>query len=105
MASPKKPRPRAERREQERALRRQVVERERLAARAPGGAPDRAIAVASASVVEVQAAAMPCVQCAGELLLQSHAAPPEHGGGLRVARLVCRRCHAPREIWFRLELA
>jgi hypothetical protein len=105
MVSPKKPRGRTARREAERALRRGIVDRERLVGRAPGGSPDRAIPVTSASVVEVQAAATPCVQCGGELLLQSHAAPPEGGGSLRVARLVCRRCHAPREIWFRLELA
>src|SRR3954463_10738129 len=100
MVSPQKPRGRTARREAERALRRGIVDRERLVGRAPGGAPDRAIPVTSAPVGEVQAGPPPRGPGWGELLLQSHAAPPEGGGSLRVARLVCRRCHAPREIWF-----
>jgi hypothetical protein len=101
----KKARPRTARRETERALRRDVHERERLAAAAPGGTAERAIPVSSASLVEPRALSTPCVQCGGELALRAHAAPAEAGGTLRVARLVCRRCHAPRELWFRLDRA
>ncbi|HXU79763.1 MAG TPA: hypothetical protein VN914_00080 [Polyangia bacterium] len=98
MAKPK--RSRTERRELERALRKEVVARERLAAAAPGGAQDRPIVVATVSVIESMARSTPCVQCGGELELKDHAAPP---GGLRLVRLVCRLCHAPREIWFSIE--
>jgi hypothetical protein len=97
---PRPKRSRTARRETERALRRGVRERERLAALAPGGAPDRPLVVVSASLVEGQAQSTPCVQCGGELTLQSHTAPAAQ---LRRVHLVCRRCHAPRELWFRLE--
>jgi hypothetical protein len=97
MAKPK--RSRTERRELERALRKEVVARERLAAAAPGGAQDRPIVVATVSVIESMARSTPCVQCGGELELKDHAAV----AGLRSLRLVCRLCHAPREIWFSIE--
>jgi hypothetical protein len=96
-------RPRTDRRRSERALRKQVGARERLAAAAPGGARDRPIAVASASVIDGKARSTPCVQCGGELDVLGDAAPPDGGGTLRVVRLVCRRCHAPRQMWFRIE--
>ena len=96
-------RSRTQRRETERALRKEVVARERLAAAAPGGARDRPIAVVSASLVESIARSTPCIQCGGELDLRDHAAPPDGSGRLRLARLVCRLCHAPREIWFSIE--
>jgi hypothetical protein len=101
MARPK--RSRTERREAERALRKDVQARERLAAAAPGGAPDRPLVVATVSVIESMARSTPCVQCGGELELRDHAAPPEAGGKLRLTRMVCRLCHAPRAIWFRIE--
>src|SRR5206468_3818445 len=86
-------RSRTERREAERALRKEVAARERLAAAAPGGARDRPIVVASASLVESVARSTPCIQCGGQLELRDHAAPPDGRGRLRVARLVCRLCH------------
>jgi hypothetical protein len=98
MGKPK--RARTARREGERALRREVGARERLAGLGPGGSAERAIIVRSASQVEVQARSTPCVQCGGELELRDHSAPLP---SLRLARLVCRRCHTPRELWFRLE--
>jgi len=101
MAKPK--RSRTERRETERALRKEVLARERLSAAAPGGARDRPIVVVSASVIESIARSTPCVQCAGELELRDHAAPADGQGRLRVTRMVCRRCHVPREIWFTVE--
>ena len=101
MARPK--RSRTERRERERSLRKEVRERERLAAAALGGNRDRPIVVPSASVVESVARSTPCVQCGGQLELRDHAAPAEGQGKLRLCRLVCRLCHAPREIWFAIE--
>jgi hypothetical protein len=97
---PKPKRSRTERRAAERALRKDVVARERLSAAAPGGARDRPLVVTSVSVIESMARSTPCIQCAGELELRDHAAP---SGTLRVVRLVCRLCHAPREIWFKVE--
>ncbi len=86
----------------ERALRKEVGVRERLAAAAPGGAADRPLVVASASVIEGRARSVPCIQCGGELDLRQHRAG---SGALRVVALVCRLCHAPREIWFKIEPA
>jgi hypothetical protein len=101
MAKPK--RSRTERRAAERALRKAVVDRERLAAMAPGGARDRPIVVTAVSVIESMARSTPCVQCGGELELKDHAAPADGQGRLRLLRLVCRLCHAPRELWFAIE--
>jgi hypothetical protein len=101
MSRPK--RSRTERREVERALRKDVQARERLAAAVPGGARDRPLTVATVSVIESMARSTPCVQCGGELELRDHAAPADGGGRLRLIRLVCRLCHAPRELWFRIE--
>jgi hypothetical protein len=103
MSKPK--RSRTDRRAAERALRKEVVERERLAALAPGGRRDRPIVVATVSVIESMARSTPCVQCGGELELKEHAAPADGQGRVRVMRLVCRLCHAPREIWFAIEEA
>lgn len=101
---PKPKRSRTERRELQRSLRKEVQAVEKLAAKAPGGARDRPIPVVSASVVEPTARSTPCVQCGGELLLKDHAAPTDGQGRLRVCHLVCKQCHAPREIWFSVEM-
>jgi hypothetical protein len=93
-------RARTNRRVAERALRKTVAERQRLAAAAPGGSRDHPLVVTSASVVEGQARSTPCVQCGGELQLEKHDA---EAGDLRVVHLVCRLCHAPRALWFRIE--
>lgn len=93
-------RARKRRREEGRAASKAVRERERLAALLPGGAPGRPIEVGSASVVEVQARAIPCVQCAGELELRGDRASSTARGVLRELDLSCRRCHARRLLWF-----
>ena len=97
---PKNKRPRSERRAALRAQRKDIGARQRLVAAGPGGAKDRPLVVSSASVVEGRARAVPCIQCGGELDLQQHAAPE---ATLRRVLLVCRLCHAPREIWFRID--
>ena len=96
-------RSRTDRRAAERALRKEVVERQRLAAAAPGGARDRPIVVATVAVIEPMARSTPCVQCGGELELREHAAPADGQGRLRLIKLVCRLCHTPRELWFAIE--
>jgi hypothetical protein len=93
-------RPRKQRREQERALRRDVRRSEREAASIPGGAAEHPISVASAAVIELRARATPCVQCGGELELRGDCATSTTRGVLREIDAVCRRCHAPRRLWF-----
>jgi hypothetical protein len=97
---PRPKRPRSERRQAERALRKDIGARQRLAAAGPGGAADRPLVVSSASVIEGRARSVPCIQCGGELDLRQHGA---EGATLRLVKLVCRLCHAPRELWFRIE--
>ena len=99
MAAPR--RPRKERRERERA-RKNVRVTERLAKQLPGATPEQPIDVASASVVEIQARATPCPQCGGELDLRGERADSTPRGVLREIRAVCRLCHAPRTLWFRV---
>jgi hypothetical protein len=96
-------RSRVERREQERALRKDVRVREKLAADGPGATPEQSIPVAAASVVEVRARSIPCVQCGGTLDLEAHDAEVHAGQLLRVVRVICRLCHTRRRIWFRVE--
>ncbi|HSY40242.1 MAG TPA: hypothetical protein VLA79_11960, partial [Polyangia bacterium] len=69
----------------------------------PGGSPERPIDVASASVVETKARAIPCVQCeAIEMELRGDRATSTARGVLRALEMVCRQCHAARAIWFRV---
>jgi hypothetical protein len=96
------PRPRRKQREESRAIRKQVQRTEALAGRLAGGSPDHPIEVASASVVEGAARATPCIQCAGELELRGDRATSTARGVLREMTLACRRCHAPRTLWFRI---
>jgi hypothetical protein len=96
------PRPRRQQRERDRALRREVRRVEQLAGKLPGASPDNPIDVASASLVETQARATACVQCGGELELRGDRATSTPRGVLREIALACRRCHAPRTLWFRI---
>jgi len=98
------PRPRRKLREQERALRKEVRRTEALAAELPGGSPERPIDVASGSVVEGKARATPCIQCGGQLDLRADRATSTARGVVREIGMVCRRCHAPRILWFRVAL-
>ena len=102
MAASRKRAARTERRQAERASAKLVWQRERLAALEPGGAPERAFDVASASVVEVQARSVPCPQCGGALRLEEHVAIEHEGTRLRVARMICPTCGARRPLYFRI---
>ena len=101
MAS-RKSSPRTVRREAERAAVKDVRQRERLAALAPGGAPDRPIEVASASVVDAHARASRCPLCGEALRLDEHVAVETDGHRLRVARMACPRCGARRALHYRI---
>ena len=92
-------RKRTARREQERAARRLVRDREKLAALSPGGSEEHPIHVTSAAVVEGRARATPCVQCEGEYRVREHAAVPS---GVRRVAVTCQRCGTRRTLWFRL---
>jgi hypothetical protein len=96
------PRPRRQRRERERALRKNVREVERLARQLPGATPESPIEVEAPAVAEIQARATPCPQCGGELELRGDRADSTPRGVLRELVLMCRLCHAPRHLWFRV---
>jgi hypothetical protein len=96
------PRARRHRREQDRALGKTVRRTQRLATELPGGAPERAIEIAATTVAEVRARATPCIHCAGELEIRRDSASSTPRGVLREIELLCRRCHAPRILWFRV---
>ena len=102
---PAKPprRARSERRQAEREAKKQIRGRERLAATAEGGAADRPVVVTSASVVEAKARSTPCPQCGGTLDLQRDGVAPGGDAHLRVMEMICRVCHAPRSLYFRVE--
>jgi hypothetical protein len=97
---PRAPRPRRKQREQERALRKQVRRTEGLAGKLTGGSPEHPLDVASASVVDGKARATPCIQCGGDLEPRGDRATSTARGVLREITLACRRCHAPRTLWF-----
>lgn len=89
-----------------RALEREVKKiedaREKLARLSEGGAPERPIEVASASVVEARALALGCARCEGELRLVDHDALRVGNEPLRRVRAQCKRCRATREVWIRV---
>lgn len=102
MFSPMTKRPRHLRRIAERETAKLVQNKKKLAALESGGAPDRAIGIPSASVVETHARAVPCPLCEGAVRVLDHTAE-EHGGArLRVAHVTCTRCGAPRAIYYRI---
>ncbi|MCA9675013.1 MAG: hypothetical protein H6709_17460 [Kofleriaceae bacterium] len=89
---------RTARRADERAARKLVRDRERLAGLERGGSAARPIEVGTAAVIEVRTGAMKCPQCGGSYDLGEHRA--EHG--LRVVAVTCRVCHVSRQIWWRI---
>ena len=95
-------RPRKARREQERTLRKQVQRVERDARELPGGQAERPIDVTSAAVIDPRAREARCLRCGGELELRGDRASSTPRGVLRRIDLVCRFCHAPRTLWFRV---
>ncbi len=76
--------------------------RERLAELEPGGSPSAPIAVDSASQLEVRALSTPCLRCDGPYRLDEHTAERVDGRPLRVLRLHCGHCGAPRTLYFRV---
>jgi hypothetical protein len=99
-----KKRARTERREAEREAAKLSRVRMKLAALEAGGAPDRPIEVASASIVEPHASSMPCPACgAPNVRVEEHiAATLEGDRRLRVTKVICPRCSARRDVYFRI---
>jgi hypothetical protein len=98
-------RPRRKQRERDRALRKEVRRTEKLAADLPGASPGHPLDVPSASVIDTKARATPCIHCGGDLDPRGDRATSTARGILREVALVCRRCHAPRTLWFRIQPA
>jgi predicted Zn finger-like uncharacterized protein len=92
-------RKRTAQRERERALRKLVRDREKLAALSPGGSEQRPIHVTSASVVEVRVSHLTCPQCEGAYRVKEHSSP---ASGIRKVDVVCVLCGTPRTLWFRI---
>lgn len=90
---------RTARREQERAARQLVRDREKLARLVAGGSEARPIEVSSSAVIDGRVRAMPCPQCEGELEVKDHRST---GAGMRAVDVKCRICGAPRTLWFRI---
>jgi hypothetical protein len=101
MAAGRKRPERTARRVEERAARKLVRDREKLAALSPGGAKEHPIEVASAAVIEGRTESLPCPQCEGPYRIRDHRSA---GPGLRCVDVTCRQCGAPRTLWFRIAL-
>jgi hypothetical protein len=104
--SKKKPRadsPRTARRAIARAEQSLLRDRERLFALEPGGSPERALEVSSASVIEAHALGVPCPLCEGPHEVLEHAAvTAQSGARLREVHLRCRHCGTRRSLFFRI---
>jgi len=75
----------------------------RAAEISPGGTPERPIVVDSAQVIDGRARDLLCVVCEANVILEEHDAIPHGDVILRRAKVVCKECHTPRVIWFRVE--
>jgi hypothetical protein len=95
--------PRGQRRAAERAAVKLAKDRVRLAELEPGGSAERPLVVDSAAVIEPRAKDTRCAVCESALDLEDHEVVTEAGQSLRRVRLVCKLCHTPRTLWFRLE--
>jgi hypothetical protein len=92
------------RRKLEQKQRKLAADRDRLYALSPGGSPALPLAVSSPAIVESRAGAVPCPQCGGALVVDEHSASMQQEVLLRLVQAHCRDCHAPRSIWFRLQM-
>lgn len=94
---------RGQRRAAERAAVSIAKDRVRLAELEPGGGPERPIVVDTAAVIDGRAEHTPCAVCEAGLMLKEHDAVTHETVSLRRTKLVCKECHTPRVIWFRIE--
>jgi hypothetical protein len=82
----------------EREVQKQLERKDKLATLSPGGAPERAIEVSTASLIEPMARALKCARCDGAVRLEEHVVE----GSLRVARVRCTSCGHERKLYFRI---
>ena len=99
----KKKRDRTVRRENDRAVKKDLSARLALAKLEPGGAPSRPLVVTTASLVEPSARAKPCVACGESVRVADHTAETREGRSVRVAHLECPMCGLRRELFFVIE--
>ena len=100
MASPKPPR--RERRATSREALKEAERRRKLFQSAAGGSPAFPLAVASASVIEARAQAMPCAVCHGAYRVISHTATTQAGKRLRLVLLHCQGCGERSQVYFEI---
>lgn len=89
-------RKRTERRAVDRDVKKLLAQKDKLAKLEVGGAAERPIHVATASLVDVLARDSKCHRCGGAVRLEEHVAR----AGLRVARVRCSSCGSDRELYF-----
>lgn len=93
---------RSARRAAERAADKLARVKQKLARMEPGGAPDRAIQVDSASVVEGRAENEACLRCGERVRSVDHRAETIDERRLRVVTVRCPRCATERVYYFRV---
>jgi hypothetical protein len=77
-------------------VRKHLERKDKLAVLEVGGAAERPIHIATASLVDVMARAAKCHRCDGTVRLEDHVVREN----LRVARVRCSSCGTEREIFF-----
>ncbi|MGZ3423731.1 MAG: hypothetical protein ACXVEF_18440 [Polyangiales bacterium] len=97
-------RKRTERRALDRAVKKDIERRDKLATLEAGGAPDRPLEVTSASLVEPAAKALHCARCGAELRVDEHAARTIEGTPLRVVSLSCVSCGGKRTVYVKIAM-
>ncbi|HUH03247.1 MAG TPA: hypothetical protein VML75_14720 [Kofleriaceae bacterium] len=100
--SKKNERARTARRLSDRAMRKLVRDREKLAELEAGGSPARPIDVPTSAVIEGRARSTHCVQCEGQLDVVELSATTWEGEPRRIAHVKCRQCHVARDLWYRI---
>lgn len=77
----------------------------KLYAAEPGGSIERPIRLVSAAQVEADASGRACPYCRAQMRVEEHEVEAHRGESLRVARLVCKSCHARWNRYYRLGAA
>lgn len=98
----KRPRERSLRRQNERLADKLAAAKEKLARLEPGGSPQNALEVPSASVVEQVTESVACLRCGASVRADDHRALVLGARRLRVVTSVCIQCGAARVWYFRL---
>lgn len=98
----KKPRPRTISRLFERKQERLLEDKQRLARLSPGGSIEQPIVIQAASQLPLRAESYLCLRCDGALRYVDDRVVERDGDLRRAANLTCKRCGAPRELWFQI---